>query len=301
MGILKILSRFFGLVVLIYIVSVKIHWSRFVQVIHNIDYAFMFLAFFSMVAMVFVKYSRIFFNLKSIGVKIDSLKLFRIYINSLLLGQITTQAVTTLTAAGATIVSTKGEKKIRIGNVYFLNNLLDLTFAILICFVCFSLNPELFRILEVKFSGWYLVFILTVFVFSIALFLVYKNRISKKVSYFFDEILESFKLSVKSSLLLTLVVWVIYILSCYLEAKVFYINLPLSFLLLVYVTGSLITAIPISVAGLGTRDLAFIYLMGLNGVNPEKALLLSLFSFIVNPLAAITFLYLITLVITVRK
>ena len=297
MGILKILSKFFGVAILIYIAFVKVRWSQFAQIIDNLNYTFIFLAFLAMILMIFIKYSRIFFNLKSIGVKIDSLKLFRIYINSLLLGQITTQAVTTLTAAGATIVSTKGEKKIRIGNVYFLNNLLDLTFAILIFFVCFSLNPELFRILEVKFSGWYLVFILTVFVFSVAMFLVYKNRISQKVSYFFDEIVESFKLSVKSSLLLTLVVWVIYILSCYLEAKVFYINLSLSFLVLVYVAGSVITAIPISIAGLGTRDLAFIYLLGLNGVEPEKAFLLSLFSFIINPLAAIALLYLITLVV----
>ncbi len=301
MGVLKIVSKLLGLAILIYIVFFKVRWTRFVQVIDNINYTFLFLAFLAMVVMIFVKYSRIYLNLKSIGVKIGKLKLFRIYINSLMLGQITTQAITTLTAAGATIVSTKGEKKIRIGNVYLLNNLLDLVFAILIFVVCITLNPELFGIVRIKLGAWYVVLFIVMAVFFAALFLIYRNRISQRVSYFLEEVVESFKLSVKSSLILTLAVWVVYGLSCYLEAKVFYVNLPFSYLLLVYVAGSVITAIPISVAGVGTRDLAFIYLLGLNGVKPERAFLLSLFSFIINPLLAISLLYFFTLVIRDRR
>ncbi len=301
MGVLKTASKLLGLAVLIYIVAFKVQWSRFVQVIYNLNYVFVVLAFLAMVLMIFVKFSRIYLNLKSIGVKVGKLKLFRIYINSLLLGQITTQAITTLTAAGATIVSTKGEKKIRIGNVYILNNLLDLVFAILIFFVCITLNPELLGVVKIKLGVWYVTFFIAMAVFFTALFLIYRNKISQRVSYFFEEIAESFKLSVKSSLILTFVVWIVYGLSCYLEAKVFYVNLPFSYLLLVYVAGSVITAMPISVAGLGTRDLAFIYLLGLSGVKPERAFLLSLFSFIINPVAAIAFLYLLAAIIKERK
>ncbi len=301
MDILKTLSKFFGLAILLYIALAKVRWSQFAQIVDNLNYSFIFWAFLAMILMIFIKYARIFLNLKNIGIEINNLKLFRIYINSLLLGQITTQAITTLTAAGATIISTKGEKKIRIGNVYLLNNLLDLIFAVLIFFVCIALNPELFGIVKVKFGVWYAVFFLVMAVLFVALFLIYKNRISQRISYFFNEIVESFRLSVKSSLILTFVVWVVYVLSCYLEAKIFYINLSLSFLVLVYVAGSVITAIPISVAGLGTRDLAFIYLLGLNGIEPEKAFLLSLFSFIINPIAAMTFLYLITVVLKEKK
>jgi len=300
MGVLKTASKLFGLAILVYIVAFKVQWSRFIRVIDNLNYIFMFLALLAMLIMVFVKYLRIYLNLKSNGININGFKLFEIYINSLMLGQITTQAITTLSAASATIVSTKGEKKIRIGNVYLLNNMLDLVFAVLIFFACVSLNPELFRVFKVEFTVWYAVFFLVAIILLFAVFLIYKSRVSQRVSYFFNEVAESFKLSVRSSLLLTFVVWAIYVLSCYLEAKVFYISLPLSFLVLVYVAGSVITAIPISIAGLGTRDLVFIYLLGVSGVEPEKAFLLSLFSFIINPLLAIALLYLFTLIIKVR-
>lgn len=82
--------------------------------------------------------------------------------------------------------------------------------------------------------------------------------------------------------LLTLVAYAIYFGQCYLLALS--LNLSLSFL---YVTSCmavavLITMIPISIAGIGTRDGTLIFLFSLQGVSAESALsysLLVLFTF----------------------
>jgi len=118
-----------------------------------------------------------------------------------------------------------------------------------------------------------------------------KKRFQKAYGNFIEEV----KFAVRKSLLLsvptTAAVWIWYALTCFLEAKCFGVSVPLSYLLLVYTAGSLITALPISVAGLGTRDLTFIYLFSLRGISPETALILSIFSYILNPILSMFLLY----------
>ena len=114
--------------------------------------------------------------------------------------------------------------------------------------------------------------------------------------------MEEVKFSIRKSFLLmiitTTVVWSWYTLTCFFEIKCFGVSIPVSYLLLIYTAGSIITALPISIAGLGTRDLVFIYLLSHKGVSPETAFILSLFSYILNPTFSMSLLYIIGMLIS---
>ena len=79
-------------------------------------------------------------------------------------------------------------------------------------------------------------------------------------------------------------------------AEAFHMDITISFLLLVNALGNLITVLPISVSGVGTRDLTFIFLLNLVHISSEKALLLSLVSYILTPVLSITTIYIASLI-----
>lgn len=60
-------------------------------------------------------------------------------------------------------------------------------------------------------------------------------------------------------------------------AKAFAMNIGLLDIGFAYATATLVTLLPISVSGLGTREATYIYLLGLGGVSAESAMLFSLF------------------------
>ena len=55
-------------------------------------------------------------------------------------------------------------------------------------------------------------------------------------------------------------------------------------ILFAYYAATLVSLLPISFAGLGTRDAAYISILGREGILPEKALLFSLLDGIALPL-----------------
>jgi uncharacterized protein (TIRG00374 family) len=78
--------------------------------------------------------------------------------------------------------------------------------------------------------------------------------------------------------------WLFYFLARYLIALA--LGLELSFLsvAVISILVAIVTILPISVAGLGTREAAIIYLFGLFALNKETALLFSLFVFAIDML-----------------
>ncbi|MFZ5559776.1 MAG: lysylphosphatidylglycerol synthase transmembrane domain-containing protein [Patescibacteria group bacterium] len=77
-------------------------------------------------------------------------------------------------------------------------------------------------------------------------------------------------------LLYLIIGWLFYFLARYIIALS--LNLDLSFLAvsIISILATIVTILPISIAGIGTREAAIIYLFGLFGINKEPALLFSL-------------------------
>lgn len=87
-------------------------------------------------------------------------------------------------------------------------------------------------------------------------------------------------LSLFEAVLLTLLAYSLFFSQCYLLAMS--MRLPLSFLQVAYASalGSLVTLIPISISGLGTREATIVAYLGTLGVKPEAALGYSFLVFI---------------------
>jgi len=292
MGILKKLLHLIGIVLLVWILYAKVNLSKLPLVLSRISYPFLFVSIIAMIFVALSKYIRIFLLLKTLHVRLNPIVVLKIYTSSALLSQITTLVVSTFAATAATIVSHKGEKKIRIGNAYIISNISDLFFATLILSISLFLNREIFGLLRLHTERYTYLFILLFLLLVFALFIL-KKRFQKIYKNFIEEVKFSIRKSFLLTMLTTTVVWIWYTLTCFFEIKCFGVSIPISYLLLIYTAGSIITALPISIAGLGTRDLVFIYLLSHKGVSPETAFILSLFSYILNPTLSMFLLYII--------
>lgn len=86
---------------------------------------------------------------------------------------------------------------------------------------------------------------------------------------------------------ITVANWLLYYLSFFLMAKSIGVNVPFIFLSMSITIATLATLIPISIAGLGTRDAVLLLLLSLFKVSPEKIIGLSVL-YLVLLLATIT-------------
>lgn len=112
------------------------------------------------------------------------------------------------------------------------------------------------------------------------------GRFEEKIGYSADQFYSGLDRLTKPSLifplLITLAAYAIFFAQCYLLALS--LNLPLSFLDIgIYMAvANMVTLIPVSIAGIGTRDATLIALFSLQGLSAESALsysLLVLFTF----------------------
>ena len=94
-----------------------------------------------------------------------------------------------------------------------------------------------------------------------------------------------------SIIILTVISVICSILNIIIDAKALYLDIPVSYLLLCYIVGIGITVLPISLSGIGTREIAFIFLMELIHIPSEKAIALSFLEFIIIPFLALAMLY----------
>ena len=120
--------------------------------------------------------------------------------------------------------------------------------------------------------------------------MVYKTRLLRKFERRLDTSVDQFysglerlgKKELILPLLLTLAAYAIYFGQCYLLALSLALPLSLLFVAVCMAVAVLMTMIPVSVAGIGTRDATLIALFSLQGVSAESALsysLLVLFTF----------------------
>ncbi len=169
--------------------------------------------------------------------------------------------------------------------------------------LCFALLSSLAFISLYGYSAVSVELILLVFiVFAAGVFLLFKEKYLKmllrpafnlivpdsmkeRVSIGFSSFFSALKLVEKkpllflSSVLLGLVIWVVGTFFFYLLAVSLSIGMPLEFTFLVFPVISLLDLIPISVSGIGTRDVSLVFLLSFVSVASEGAVALSLLFF----------------------
>jgi len=168
-----------------------------------------------------------------------------------------------------------------IGSLYFIyviNNMVYLLFILpfLLLFIFTSLWPE--TIIQAMAS------LLSKY-FSNSSFAKKINNLSKRI----------IKLSPKhlaGCLIFTIISWLIYFFQAYLLFSATGLTYSFVFLSCVIATAGLIALLPISIAGIGTRDLALVGLFSLSGKSPETGIVLSaclLLIFLANCIISLPF------------
>ena len=174
--------------------------------------------------------------------------------------------------------------------------------------VLFDYFFDLLSVIILGISGMFLFFSIfqqTILYISIILgslfflFLIYLykkhhfNNFLKKIFYFLipshyhnqtDVNLNDFKIALKSlspgkffiGLILSLIIWLIYLLQIYIVAIAIGINLSFLYNSVAIAISSFLSLLPITISGIGTRDLVLITLFSQFGITQEKAIALSL-------------------------
>jgi ubiquinone/menaquinone biosynthesis C-methylase UbiE len=106
-----------------------------------------------------------------------------------------------------------------------------------------------------------------------------KDRLAGSLDSFYEDI-PKFK-DVILPFLLSLAGWIFRFTELYLISKLFSIDVPFIYFILIIAVANVIASMPISIYGLGTRDASLITMFLAFGIIPEKIISLSLFWFAV--------------------
>lgn len=234
------------------------------------------------------KIYRLHFLLNRSDIKVKFSYLSRIYSYSFLLGQMSNLLVADISSLGILFMEQKN--KLRISNIFIISKIADFITILSIFFICLAIN---YHVLNVHIDFRKVASVLLIFVF-VVIVLVY--LLKSRFLVFAEDLLLAIRSLILPVIIFTSAIYIFYAATALSNATAFNVFIPLSFLLLVNTLGNLITVLPISVSGIGTRDLAFIFLMNFVNVSSEKALALSSIGYIVIPVFAICLIYIFSLV-----
>ena len=113
----------------------------------------------------------------------------------------------------------------------------------------------------------------------------YRDRLGAEFDEFRDTLLSPRHRGAPGLAATTLLLWLLAYLEVYIFAINLGINISFYYLIVTVSFGSVLTLLPISVSGVGTRDAAYILLLGAIGVDAERAVALAamvLFMFVFN-------------------
>ena len=157
-----------------------------------------------------------------------------------------------------------------IGALIFLRNNVDLRYVLIFSFLVFS---GIIFVFMRKSRGMY------------ALGLIYNYLLPKSIKEKADNSLNIFYNSLPKLrklipvLFVSLITWALIYFQTYIFAWAFAIDIPFYVFVAFAAIGTIIATIPISVSGLGTRELTLITLFSLYNIRPEAVVSMSLSSF----------------------
>ena len=235
------------------------------------------------------KIHRLYFllNISSIPVRFFSLS--KTYASANLLGQISNYFMSDVVNAGMLMLHS--EKKMRIANTFVFSRISDLLSIGLLFFITLAINIKfLENYLGVNFNH----LILFPFLLLIMLPCIFVFR--SRLKFLWSDLRQIAKETMTVAVLYSIFIYFFYALTAVCNAMALRLDMPNSYILLSYLMGSLITVVPISVAGIGTRDILFIFLMSLVSISPEKAVSLSALGFLFFPFLSLSIIYLISFI-----
>ena len=173
----------------------------------------------------------------------------------------------------------------------FIDRIADLLFLIIFGYIGMFFFIHLFK------KQVYILSFLFIAVFLIIIFAVINKKIAKgmlrnifrlfipkkykeKIKVNFNDFYKDLRLLDKNKLfivsLLTIGVWFIYFTQTFLLAMALHINISFVYLSICAAIAGLITLIPVSVSGIGTRDITLIVLFSFLGISRESAVAVSM-------------------------
>lgn len=289
MGILKKAVRFIGPVLLIVIFIKFVDITLLISTLSSASVFYIFLSYLATLILYGFKMLRIHLPLNKSGVMIKPFYFIKIYVSSRLAGWISNALLSDILNAG--ILMADQEKKIRITSIFILNRIADTVATSLLFGVVLFMNIVLMKtFINVNYNKAFAMIIAVLAAILLVLALWRRLR-----AYVQDLISAGREFSAETVILTILTVFCS-VLSVYWNAVALQIEISTGFLLLCYTIGIGITVLPISFSGIGTREMAFVFLMNLVGIRSEKAIALSFFEFIFIPLLSLCTLYMISLI-----
>ncbi len=289
MGVLKKIVRFIGPALLIFVFIRFVDISLLLKTFRDASIRYLFFSYLLTIALFLGKIFRISLPLSKSSIDIKFYYFTRIFTSARLLGWISNTFVSDVVNAG--ILMTKYEKKMRISSVFILNRAADILATLILFGIMFYLNAGLIApYLRLSYQKIVIIFSA---VFA-ALLLIFFLR--TKVMVYVRDFLSTGKTFLALTVNLSVFVVVCTILAVVFNAKALNIDVSSSFLLLCYTVGIAISVLPISISGIGTREITFVFLMKLVNVSSEKAIAFSFLEFLFMPLFCLATLHVVALV-----
>ncbi len=297
MDLLKKILPLSGIFIFIFILWKGIDLKSVRDVLEHINLKYLFPALFFTLLIVFFKAVRLYLLLNENKIRIQFINFLEIFSNTNLLSLVSNLLLSETT--GAIAVMHNQSSKTRIANIYFLCNFTDFLVILLLCGLSLIFNYNvIFNFISLKNIVGYkmLLFLLIFLVFFSGLFVLFRKNISSLIKKVLTDVRELVVNSRNTLCSYTLFIYSAYVLAFYFDARTFNINIEFFFLLFVYTLGSLISVIPISINGLGTREAVFIFFMHIKGISNENSFALSLFAFLFAPLLVLLGFYFFVLI-----
>ena len=279
--------HFIGPILFIFIFVKFINMNTLFTTLKTVSLKYLFISFLFNILMLLGKIYRLHFLLNKSGIRVRFFHLSKIYSYSFLLGQMSHVLVADITAIGILFLDQKN--KLRISNIFIINKAADLLMIFSIFLICLTIN---FHILNIHINYEKVILISLIFLLLTVVIYFLKSRFL----VFIKDLLLTMMSFIFHIIVFTIFIYIFYIVISVNHAKAFDVDIPISFLLLVYTSGNLITALPISLSGIGTRDLTFIALLNLVNIPSETALTLSSIGYIIVPLFTIATIYIASLI-----
>lgn len=290
MGVLKKAAHLIGPAILIFILIKFVDLDMLFRTFRTVSIKYLLISYIFAVFLYLGKISRIYFLLRKEGISVRFFSLMQIYSYSNFLGQMSNMLVSDISTAG--ILMLTSDKKLRITNIFVLNKIAD-SIAVFLLFSCLLyINFHLINnYIEVSYKKLILV-LLALPVIAVGIFFLLRS----KFVLFVKDLWRTTRNYLFIAFLFSVFTYFCYAMGAINEAKALGIDISASFLLLNYILGSLITILPISIAGIGTRDLSLIALLSLVNVSSEKVIALSSIGFIIIPFLSIVLIYTASLI-----
>lgn len=240
--------------------------------------------------------------LRKQGIKLNFFYLIKLYLIGLFYGNITPAKVGSLIRAS--YLKKKIDKPfIECASSIVLERLMDL-FALFIlsligCFLIIQQFPTLLRIVMVSFIIFIILSIILLrkskmeklfyFVYTFLMPKPLKNKFGEKLHNSFNNFYDSLPKLRKLTypLLITPLIWVIINTGTYIIIKAFSLEIPFIYVITFTAIGTVVGTIPITVSGLGTREVTLITLYGIFGIPGATILSMSILAFIIGEFPAV--------------